>query len=107
MYISSRPVKRDRFPTSSSQKQEIGPRNGPYRRSHNSDNKFRRGVPTFVVAGVAVVPRNVRTGPAAVGALAADVWPMAILSSPRVTTLCDGGLVGSELEQRLLLVIAR
>lgn len=74
--------------------------------SRSSDNKFRRGVPTFVVAGVAVVPRNVGDSPPPVRALTARVRPMAtLLPSPRVAALGDRRLMGSEIEQRLLLVI--
>jgi len=75
-------------------------------RSYLND-KFRRAVPTFVIAGIAVVALHVDGAPPAIRALAPDMRAMPVLSPSRVTTLRHGGLVRRQIQQRLLLVVTR
>lgn len=77
------------------------------RRNYHLNDKFRRAVPTFVIAGIAVISWHVDGSPTAVRALAPDMRTMPILPPTRVTTLRHGGLVRCQIQQRLLLVVTR
>lgn len=76
-------------------------------RSYHLNDKFRRAIPTFVIAGIAVVAWHVDDGPTAVRALAPDMRTMPVLPPPGVTTLRHGCLVRCQIQQRLLLVVTR
>lgn len=76
-------------------------------RSYHLNDKFRRAIPTFVIAGIAVVAWHVDGGPTTVRALTPDMRTMPVLSPSGVTILRYGGLVRCQIQQRLLLVVTR